>query len=97
MDKEFICRNIINILDVHHCREWEIFAGEDLEQVLPKYLRKLVEDVPQVEIDIIMDKNKQTIDKIAHNQPITITEYNHFMEDLKVFKRKHLIKKTGAI
>lgn len=97
MDKEFICRNIINILDVKHCREWEIFSHEDLETVLPEYLKKLVPNVSQEDLDLIMNKNKSTIQKIASHQAITIEEHNHFMEDLKDFKRKYLLKRTTTI
>lgn len=93
MDKELICRNIINILDVKRCREWEMFATDDLYNVLIKFLKSLVPNCDPKDIDMIMTRNEQTIKKTVENKNISIEEHNHLMEDLRVFKRKYILKK----
>lgn len=94
-DRDLISRNIINILDVKHCREWEIFAGDDLYDQLYKYLAKLTntEKETMSDIDKLMAKNELIIKKISQDKEITVGEQNQLMESLKAFKRKYLMKK----
>lgn len=96
MNKELICRTIINILDVKHCNEWQIFAGDDLYDVLYKYLAKLVHgnDEAFSDIDKLMARNELIIKKLAENKPTSIEDERKFMENLRTFKRKWILKKN---
>ena len=94
MDRELIARNIVNILDVQHCREWGRFANDDLFDQLEDCLKRLTDESASADIDILMSKNKELINKIAFNHAIVCEERNQLMEDLMAFKRKHIMKRT---
>ena len=95
-DREVISRNIINILDVKHCREYGIFEDDDLYDALLKYLKKLAPEAESRDIDMIMTRNELTMKKIVEDKDISLEEMNRFMEDLKSFKRKYLLNKDQA-
>lgn len=93
MDRELINRNIINIIDVKKCQNYNIFNTEDLYNVLKNYLYDLVwHDVNAMNyIDDKLESTKMIIDKIANNQNITIEEKNQLMSALMQIKRRYLM------
>lgn len=96
MNRDLISRNIINIIDVKHWQRYQIFNGDHLEDELRNYLLKLTDPSNQDIIDAInelLNKNHQTIEKITHDQDISIQEKNDLMNALIIFKKKYMMHK----
>lgn len=51
LDRELFARNIINIIDVKNCTQYELFMRDDLIEQLDKYMKILVPEATK-EIDI---------------------------------------------
>lgn len=90
MDRELIARNIMNIIDVKHCYDYQIFMNDDLYEQLQNYLNQLC-DYHQ-EVQQLMESQQFHITMIVNNETMTIEQKNEFFESLRHFKRKYLMQ-----
>lgn len=92
MDRELFARNIINIIDVKNCTQYELFMRDDLIEQLDKYMKILVPEATK-EIDIFLKEHDKVLEKVKNNQNLDIDERNHFFLQLIGFKKKFILKR----
>ena len=92
MDRELFARNIINIIDVKNCTQYELFMGNDLTEQLECYLTKLVPEAKN-EINDFLKEQDDVLEKVKNNQNIDIDERNHFFLQLINFKKRFILKR----
>lgn len=91
-DRELISRNIINIINVKRCQEYDILSGDNMIDVIHNLMNEVDPHVDGYlnEVEVFIEKNKHIINKIVNNEGITLEEKNSFIEALLTIKRKYL-------
>ncbi len=93
MKREVVSRCIINILNVKHSYDYERFSTPDLYNELLNYGKTLYSEDIYSEYKRVIENNKTIIECIANDSEYLISDYNSFMEQLRAFKRKYILKK----
>lgn len=68
LDRELFARNIINIIDVKNCTQYELFMGDDIIDQLEQYLKRLVPDAKSEIDDLLKEQDKVIICNELHHQ-----------------------------
>ena len=92
LDRELFARNIINVIDVKNCTQYELFMGDDIIDQLEQYLKRLVPD-SKSEIDVFLKEQGKVLEKVKNNQNLNIDERNHFFLQLINFKKRFILKR----
>lgn len=94
LDREFIARNLMNILDAKNCTNYTIFMNDDLYNTLLKYATKVfgISKEAIEETEIFLNDCKEIIKKIENDSPISIDEKNKLFVGLVNLKRKYILK-----
>lgn len=97
MKKELLARSMQNIINMNDVQMFRQFLEPDLPETLKKTMYEVAEGTDESEnckkdADAIIKNNLETIKKIEADEPQPLDATNRFLEELRKWRRKYVMK-----